>query len=199
MNQELRRELLELRDRDQTKRQDLVERGELFTGYHPEMEQVHEDNTRALERILDRQGWPNVSEVGEDGAEAAWMVAAHAIGKPAFQRRSLELLQLAADAGEARPALGAALTDRIRVNERKPQVYGTLLDWDECGRMSPWPIEEPENVAERKRAVVLPPLEESVREARERAEREGARAPKSYDERQAQIAAWAKRVGWDDR
>ena len=108
----------------------------------------------------------------------------------------MELVRLAVDAGEARPALLAALVDRIRINERKPQVYGTLLDWDERGQMSPWPIEHPEGVAERRRAVGLPPLEESVREARERAKREGAQAPKPYDERQVEIAEWAKRVGW---
>jgi len=196
MNRQLRRELLRLRERDRAKRQELVERGELFTGYHREMETLHASNARALERILDRRGWPPVSEVGEEGAEAAWLVASHAIGEPAFQRRCLALLERAVADGEAPAAQRAMLIDRIRFHERKPQVYGTQFDWDERGQLSPWPIEDPGGISERRRAVGLPPLEENVRQVRERAEREGARPPESYAQRQAEIEAWAKRVGW---
>jgi hypothetical protein len=192
----LGRELLRLRERDQAKRRELLERGELWDGYHPEMEQVHRENARALEEVLDDGGWPHSDEVGEEAAEAAWLVALHAIGEPAFQRRCLEQLQEAVTRGQARAAHGAALLDRIRFNERQPQRYGTILDWDEAGRLSPWRLEDPDGLDARRREVGLPSLEESVREARRRAEREQARLPKPYAERQAEILAWARRVGW---
>jgi hypothetical protein len=196
----LRATLLELRDRDRRKRQELIGRDELWTGYHAEMEAVHRENARVLERVLDERGWPAVADVGEDGSEAAWVVAIHAIGEPAFQRRCLRLLERAVRKGGARAARWASLLDRIRFNERRPQVYGTLFDWDESGRMSPWPIEAAQEVEARRREVGLPPLRESVREVRERSAREGGRAPKPFDERQAEIRAWSRRVGWlDDR
>ncbi len=194
----LRARLLELQRRDDAKRQELVERGELFEGYHPEMEAVHAANARALERELDAHGWPDPRRTGEDGARAACRVAIHAIGEPAFQRRCLALLEAAVADGRAAPAHLATLTDRVRFNERRPQRYGTLLDWDAEGRLSPWPIEDPGEVAGRRRAVGLPPLAQSVREARERAEREGARPPRPFAERQAEIDAWARRTGWLD-
>ena len=196
MDSALRLHLLELSQRDRAKRTELVERGELWDGYHPEMEQVHAENAAALERILDRHGWPAPQAVGDDGAEAAWIVAVHAIGLPGFQRRCRALLEDAVRRGAAPPGRHAVLLDRIRFNERRPQVYGTLLDWDEDGQLSPWPIEDPDDVEARRRAVGLPPLEASVREARERASHEGAAAPRPYAERQEEIRAWAERTGW---
>jgi hypothetical protein len=78
-------------------------------------------------------------------------------------------------------------------------VYGTIFDWDEAGRMSPWPIEEPEEVEARRRTVGLPPLEQVQRLIREQSQREGETPPKKpYAERQAEIRAWAQRVGWID-
>ena len=193
---ERRRRLLALRERDQAKRQELARRSELWQGYHAEMEQVHRENARALEALLDAGGWPGASQVGEDGAAAAWLVAVHAIGEPAFQRRCLTLLERALAQGEARPEQRAALVDRIRYNERRPQVYGTIFDWDADGRMSPWQIEDPDGVEQRRREVGLPPLAESVREVRERTRREAEQPPQAYAERQAEILAWARRVGW---
>ena len=196
MNEDLRAKLLGFRRRDHAKREELAARGDLFDGYHTEMEQVHEANAHELDEILDHDGWPTPSSVGEDAVEAAWMVATHAIGKPAFQRKCLDLLRRAVKAGEARPALWAALVDRIRFNERRPQIYGSLLDWDEQGQLSPWHIEDPEGVAERRRDVGLPPLEQIIREARADAEREGNCPPKPFKDRQTEIEEWARRVGW---
>lgn len=197
-DEELRERLLALFERDQQKRQELVDRGELHLGYHPEMERVHVANADALERILEAEGWPTVARVGEDGAEAAWVVAVHAIGLPAFQRRCLAFVETAVEAGDVEPSVRALLEDRIRFNERRPQRYGTILDWDEHGDLSPWTLEDPEGVAERRRVAGLPPLDESVQRARENAAREGGRAPKPFDERQAEIREWARRAGWLD-
>jgi hypothetical protein len=104
---------------------------------------VHESNAQRLEKIIDAFGWPGASLVGEDGAEAAWLILQHAISKPILQRRCLPLLQRAAEQGQALWKQYAMLLDRIRFNERKPQVYGTQFDWDKDGQMSPWPMEDP--------------------------------------------------------
>lgn len=191
----LRTQLLALRERDQAKRRELVERRELWHGYHTEMEAVHVENAERLERVLDARGWPGASEVGEEASDAAWLVALHAISRPAFQRRCLALMQRALDAGEANAARLATLVDRIRFNERRPQVYGTLFDWDAQGVLAPWPIEDADAVDERRRAVGLPALAESVREVQEDAARELAQPPAPYAERQAELHAWARRVG----
>jgi hypothetical protein len=52
------------------------------------------------------------------------------------------------------------LEDRIRVFEGRLQRYGSQLEQDAHGNMRPHPIEDPEGVHERRRAVGLPPLAE---------------------------------------
>jgi hypothetical protein len=60
--------------------------------------------TRRLVEILDTYGWPGMTLVGEDGAEAAWTLALHTMHDPDVLRRCLTLLQGAAAAG--RPSRG---------------------------------------------------------------------------------------------
>ena len=168
----------------------------LFDGYSPVMEQVHLENAERLEAILDDSGWPGTSCVGRDGAEAAWIVAQHAISRPGFQRRCLELLNGSVEIGEATPAHAAHLEDRIRFNQRRPQLCGTVFDWDEHGCMSPWTIERAEQVDERRERVGLPPLAEVVARMRTHTEAEGNGAPDDYRARQWEIESWAREVGW---
>ncbi len=196
MDSDIASQLLALRDRDLEKHGELIERGEFHEGYHPEMTQVHVENACAFESMLDADGWPGVSTVGMEAATAAWMLATHAIDQPDFQRRCLAALEEAVEEDEAPAAHAAMLLDRIRFNERRPQLYGTLLDWDENDQLSPWPIEDPEGVEERRREIGLPPLDEAIARSRAQAELEGGCAPKPHAERQAEIDAWARHVGW---
>jgi hypothetical protein len=160
------------------------------------MERTHLENARALALVLDRVGWPGVDRVGDDAAEAAWLVAQHAISWPSFQRRCQRLLAAAVDDGRAPRRHLAYLTDRIRFNERRPQVYGTIHDWDAEGAMSPWPIEDLEGVDERRSAAGLPPLDDVTSDLRRRALAEGNAPPASHEARQREIDAWSRRVGW---
>ncbi|UCG87258.1 MAG: hypothetical protein JSW71_01560 [Gemmatimonadota bacterium] len=196
MNESVLHELIELYHNDEKTRARLAEEGVLFDGYAGEMEQVHNHNAQQLESIINEFGWPGESLVGEDGTWLAWMIAEHAIGLPDFQRRCLELLKDAVKNGEA-PAIHAAyLTDRIRFNERKPQVYGTIFDWDEHGQLNPWTIEDQAGVDERRANVGLSPLVDAVEDARKQAAAEGNAAPADYKARQWEIEEWARRVGW---
>jgi hypothetical protein len=195
---DLQVELLCFTRRDQETRERLRESGGLFQGYAPAMERVHLENARRLEAILDRVGWPTAERVGAEGAEAAWLVAQHAISWPAFQRRCRALLAAAVAEGAAPPRHLAYLTDRIRFNERRPQVHGTIFDWDPEGRLSPWPIADPDGVEARRRDAGLPPLAAETDRLRRQAEREGDAPPGRHGDRQREIEAWARRVGWLD-
>ena len=148
---ELRRELLALATEDGRVRQELAVEGSLYEGYHPRMEAVHRRNAARLAMILDEHGWPVPSLVGPEGAEAAWLIAQHAIGEPAFQRRCLRCLREAAGAGDLPSWQPAMLEDRIRMFEGRPQLYGTQLETDHEGRLRPYRIEDPERVEERRR------------------------------------------------
>lgn len=177
-------------------REELARDGRLFEGYHALMRAVHDRHAERLAAILDAHGWPGRSLVGEEAAEAAWLVLQHAIGHPALQRRGLALLTAAAASGEVLPAHVAMLDDRIRCNEGGYQRYGTQFDWDEHGRLSPLPIEDEAHVDARRREVGLGPLAQDIERKRQSATREGEPPPKDWHARQRERDAWLRAAGW---
>ncbi len=185
---------------DDKTRTELADTGELFkAGYEPRMARVHKRNARRLRRIIQSVGWPGTDLVGPDGAKAAWLVLQHAIAEPELVRRTLPLLEAAVRAGAADPAHAAFLEDRIRFFEGRPQRYGTQLDWDADGNLSPGEVEEPERLDDRRLAAGLPSLSKQTEEARNRAMAKGERAPVDHKAHLSARDEWARRVGWRTR
>jgi hypothetical protein len=163
MNETLRAELLEMERTDRSVRADLVERGELHTGgYHPEIRAVHSRHNARIRAILETHGWPGHTLVGEDGCRAAGFIVQHAILDPDLQQRGLALLTKAVEEHEAEPFMLAFLTDRVLMQEGKPQLYGTQYIGAKAGGVEPWLIANPETIDARRHAVGLPPLTENT-------------------------------------
>jgi Family of unknown function (DUF6624) len=153
MDDGLRAELLRRMEKDQVARK------------APDLDAVlaaDAENLPWLKGVLAEHGWPGKSLVGKDGAHAAWLLAQHADADPAFQRRCLDLLAIAAQAGEATAVELAYLTDRVLLHEGQPQVYGTQMI-REGKRYVPQRMRDPESVDERRAAVGLGPIAEYVR------------------------------------
>jgi hypothetical protein len=150
MDEELRAELLRRVERDQAARRALA---------RDDMDAADAENLPWLKRVIDEVGWPGRSLVGNDGANAAWLLAQHADRDPVFQRRCLDLLTGAVDQGEASPRNLAYLTDRVLLHEGKEQEYGTQM----IGRAEGYVarrLRDPGTVDERRAAVGLGPLAE---------------------------------------
>jgi len=192
MNEQLREKLLAMRAEDARVREELAATCELFDGYHPAMERVHLENAAELERLIDEHGWLGKSLVGTDGAEAAWLVAQHAISLPDFSRKCLRLIEKAASENGAEPYQAAYLRDRISFFENRPQRYGTSSDWNAEGKMEVWTLEDEAKVNDYRAAVGLEPLESLTWETGETRENK----PKDYSKRQAEFETWARKVGW---
>ena len=192
---ELAAELLALKGRDDEMRSRLVREGRLYDGYAEEMQQVHRENAQRLNELVEQHGWPGVSLVGLEGCRAAWLVAQHAICTPELQRKFHRLISTAVEQGDAPKPQLAYLTDRIRFNEGKPQLYGTVLDWNEQGELS-CVVEDPANLDARRAEMGLPPSEEDWQRCRKAAEAEGGRAPPDMAKRKREQLEWAKKVGW---
>lgn len=186
----LRLELLSLAEEDRRVREELAEQGSLWEGYHPRMEAIHRRNAARLAESTEKVGWPTSAIVGQDGAEAAWLIAQHAIGEPDFQRRCLLALQRAAASGEVPAWQPAMLEDRIRMFEGRPQLYGTQMEADDEGMLRPYTIEDPDGVDLRRRAVGLEPLSERL--ARE----PKVPVPSDRDRFERERREWLERVGW---
>jgi hypothetical protein len=132
-----------------------------------EWQRVDEDNTQWLGDLLATQGWPGRTLVGDDGAQAAWLLAQHADRAPALQRGFLEALRGAVGQSEASPAHLAYLEDRMAVHDGQPQLYGTQFTVTN-GAFGPYPIEDPQRLEQRRAAAGLEPF--AVYEARMRAD-----------------------------
>lgn len=92
-------------------------------------------NVARLRGIVSGVGWPGRSAVGEDGADAAWLVLQHACSqvKTVGTREGLSLvetcvplLRRAVERGEAHPRHLAAVVDGFQRVVGAPPVYGVL-------------------------------------------------------------------------
>ena len=75
-----------------------------------------------------------------------------------MQRLALVLLSEAVAEGRAELRDLALLTDRVRVNEGRRQIYGTQIAGVRDGVPIPWPCEDPDRVAELRAEAGIAPV-----------------------------------------
>jgi hypothetical protein len=119
---------------------------------------VFQRNFDRMRAILAAYGWPGRALVGEEGSHGAWLLLQHADQDTLLQRTALVRLEEAVRAGDASRSDLAYLTDRVRVAEGRPQVYGTQLQYDSRGCASPRTSEEPERLDAHRAAAGLEPM-----------------------------------------
>lgn len=150
---DLRKELLAMMAADQKARQARdVERTKTLDIRH----------ANRMRELLDTRGWPKISEVGRDGAQAAWLLIQHADHDLALQKRALELMESAVEEGEAKARSWAYLVDRVAVHEDRKQTFGTQGYCPDEGVWKPKPIIDVEEVDERRADVGLGSMAEYV-------------------------------------
>lgn len=170
--------------------------GLLYEGYPKNIRELHLSQANELERIIEIHGWPTISLVGKEGANAAWLILQHAISRPDFMKKCLPVFAGAVRENEASIKNLACLIDGIRYFSREPQVYGNYFDWNEQGQMAPWIIEDPENVNEQREKMGLNTLEERVKEMEKDVKLNNLSPPKDYSKRQTEMIEFLKGVGW---
>lgn len=190
------RTLIEIKEADLALRQKLISEGKLGVGYNEEMRELHKKNARILEDIINRIGYPTIEKVGSEASEATWLLVQHSIDSPSLMKQSLNELEKLANENNFYLNNYIYLLDRVLVLEGKPQIYGTQFDWDENGELSPNKIKDPKKVNERRKSVGLNPIEEQISIIRERARIENQTPPHDLKQRNTEMEAWRKSVGW---
>ena len=155
----LRRELLAMCEVDQKVRHGFGSRMSAETVAR--MQAVDARHVSRMKAIVAKHGWPGRSLVGDDGSHAAWLLVQHA--DHAFMAQCLPLMKRAVAAGQAFGKDYLYLLDRVRMQEGKPQIYGTQFTIAADGRLVLHPIEDAEHVDERRRMVGLPTMAEQER------------------------------------
>jgi hypothetical protein len=187
----LRKTLLALQQRDLDLRDELQADGMLLKGYHPRMEAMHRDNASELRALIARVGWPNEKLAGRDGAEAAWLVAQHAIAEPDFMRSCRALLEREVAAGQVPLWQYAYLDDRIRVFEGKPQRFGTQFELTPDGP-SVCEVEDLNLLNKRREEAGLEPISARLRHM----QHDPRPTPSEFKAKKAAEMKWRRSVGW---
>jgi hypothetical protein len=104
--------------------------------------------------IVTKYGWPGKSLVGEDAANAAWLLVQHADKDLALQKDVLAKMEPMAKTEEVSPTDYGYLWDRVAVAEHRPQRYGTQFN----EKQEPQPMEDEAHVDERRASIGLPSM-----------------------------------------
>lgn len=118
-----------------------------------EMNRIDSSNQAWVINKLQKYGWPEKSKIGENAARAVFLVIQHA------ELSDIETyypqLQALADRDEARQVHAAMMLDRMLMYQGKKQIYGTQASGQlrEDGSWVIWPVEDPESINERRKAV----------------------------------------------
>lgn len=176
-------------ERDHFIREGLLARGILGDTYHKEMEKVHIENAGKLSALIEKNGFPVLSNAGEKGTRLAWVIVMHAISLPDFMRTSLTQMRLAAASQDYPLDLLATIEDRVLIFEGKGQLYGTQYDWQD-GELKPNPIQDISSLPYRRRSMGLPPMPSEVSRVTEE------RPPKDPAKKAQEYELWLKKVGW---
>ena len=166
---ELQTKLVEMGKQDQQIREKItpfVSSGNVqsddFKRIAQEMAVVDAANLAELKKIIELNGWPGRDLVGDEASNAAFLILQHA---PLPDKKGLlPLFRQAVASGRARTADLALLEDRILIGEGKKQLYGSQVTAGPDGIPRVDPIEDPENLDSRRKAIGLPPIDEYLRQ-----------------------------------
>jgi len=126
-----------------------------------EMNYLDSINYIKIQKIVDEYGWLGFDKIGRNGALTLFLVIQHS--PLAIQKKYLPLLREAVKNKQAIAGNLAMLEDRIALREGKKQIYGSQIATDSTGFTFLQPVEDPDHVDERRKAVGLGPLADYVK------------------------------------
>jgi hypothetical protein len=157
--------------------------------YHPDLEKLHIRNAKTLEKLIEKNGFPVLSNSGEEGVKLAWMVIQHAISLPDFIRSSLDQMRFAAAQRDYPLELLAYTEDLVAYLEGRGQIYGTHMEWRN-GEYVPSQVSDPQYLEHRRKSFGLTNLED------QNMTYPLERPPKDPEKKLENFIKWKKRVGW---
>jgi hypothetical protein len=164
-DQALRAEIFARARADQAVRHRVIAKMKAGKGFDRKaLDAVDAVNLPWLKAVVAAHGWPTYALVGADAAHDFWLLVQHGDRDLAFQTRCLSLMEAALQQGQANGLNFAYLTDRVLTGHGKLQRYGTQFMQEPDGSWKVQPLEDPDQVDERRKAVGLDTLEEYTRQ-----------------------------------
>ena len=121
---------------------------------------VQRANTERLKEIIEKSGWPSIDLVGKKASRSAWLIIQHADHDVRFQKKCLTLMRQIYRLNPqsiSRENI-AFLTDRILINTKQKQLFGTQFYVDKKGTFTYRPIKDFKTLSKRRKKYGVPPF-----------------------------------------
>ncbi len=116
-------------------------------------------NRRWLDELVARCGWPQTPNVEKPVLEVVWLVLQHADQESIeYRLKYLPYLQQSVARGDLPAKRLAMYEDRVQLQQGKPQRYGSQAIQVDGGVSLQMPVEDPEHLDERRKALGLQPI-----------------------------------------
>ena len=157
VNEELRAEFLKRKITDQ------MYRGLAHSDSHDSLWEIQKEYDREnqlfLDSIIDKYGWPGISLLDNDGANAAFLIAQHADLNLKFQEKCLKSMKKAFIKNDVFRPNFAYLMDRVMLRKYDFQLFGSqCMEID--GIFQPRPLYDERIVVTLRKYFWMNPLEE---------------------------------------
>ena len=131
-----------------------------------EFREITAANLIHLKNIVKKYGYPSHSLVGETSSHNFWLMVQHSDSDLKFQKKLLKLMLREVRKNNASPRDYAYLVDRVRINNGKPQLYGTQIFVNNPQKgYELKPVYQPEQLNQRRKRMGLPTAEEYLERA----------------------------------
>lgn len=115
-------------------------------------------NTMKLKCLIQKYGFPTWRLVGRSASEQAWLIAQHSDKQ--FIAKFIKSYRAAAKENNADKRHLALMEDRVRMNDRRPQIYGTQLAGFSKESIGFYPIGNIKEIDYRRQSVGLEPIKD---------------------------------------
>lgn len=124
-------------------------------------QKINDQNLEELEVLLNKEGWPKISEVGYKAASAAFLIIQHSTVEK--QKKYLPVLKQLCVEKEASWQAYALMYDRIQTTEGRPQRFGSQVKYNNAtNKYELYELEDETKVDEWRRDAGMGPLADYV-------------------------------------
>ncbi len=120
---------------------------------------IFNSNKKRLKEIFTEFGYSGYDLVGKEGEADFWVMVQHCDSDTIFQKRVLDKLTVEIKKMNADPRHFGLLTDRLRINTARKQIYGTQVRYNNFGQAFPKSLADSANVNKRREEIGLEPIE----------------------------------------
>lgn len=162
-NEKLRDELLKMQSEDQKARENCAKGnvGEQIRCYAEISEKIDKPNSKRLNEIYEKSGFPAIKTVGREGVAAFMLILQHTPDEN-LRQKMLKPIKKAFERKELSASEYANYVDRLLVHQGKPQIYGSNFDFKD-GKLLMSKVKNLKNLDEIRRKIGLPTIAEYIK------------------------------------